>query len=135
MNSEKVKEIEKALENCQKNNCLDCPYFIIDEKRCRENDFLSDTISLLRQAITELDECMEAMKDRISELEKKNAKLNIELDKRDCIDYPCRLIEKEHLKQFAERLKENFRKNNLESGIWFINVSIADETLKEFIND
>ncbi len=41
-------------------------------------------------------------------------------------------IQKQAVKEFAERLKENFRKNNIESGIWFTNVSIVDETAKEF---
>lgn len=53
-------------------------------------------------------------------LKKENAKLDSELDKRDCIDYPCRLIEKDQLKQFAEKLKIEC-------------VNKIHETLKEFI--
>ena len=48
MEIEKIKEIKKALGNCQKNNCIDCPYFI-DEKSCRANDLLLDTISYINE--------------------------------------------------------------------------------------
>lgn len=97
MNSEKVKEIKKALGNCQKNNCLDCPYFI-DEKRCRANDLLLDTITLINELESEnerlkdevkvrqgfiedykivcdkKDKENQQLKDRIAELEKETAK-------------------------------------------------------------
>lgn len=79
MNIEKVKEIKKALENCQKNNCLDCPYFI-DEKRCVANDLLLDTITLINELESENDTLHtnlcewrkenQQLKDRIAELEK-----------------------------------------------------------------
>ena len=64
MESEKVKEIKKALENCQKNNCLDCPYFI-DEKNCRANDLLLDTLTL----INELESENERLKNKNYQLE------------------------------------------------------------------
>ena len=84
MNSEKVKEIKKALENCQKNNCVDCPYFI-DEKRCRANDLLLDTITL------------------INELESENKIL-----RKHNIGYHVanNYEAQEQLKEFVERLKE-----------------------------
>lgn len=56
--------IKKALKNCQKNNCLDCPYFI-DEKRCRANDLLLDAITL----INELESENERLKNKNYQLE------------------------------------------------------------------
>jgi hypothetical protein len=57
MNSEKVKEIKKALANWHKDICLDCPYFL-DEKRCRPNDLLFDTLTLINE--------LESEKERLS---------------------------------------------------------------------
>lgn len=89
MESEKVKEIKKALENCQKNNCLDCPYFI-DEKRCRANDLLLDAITL------------------INELGSENERLKILLAQANagivnCSG--CKIVELNAVKEFAEKLK------------------------------
>ena len=136
MNSEKVKEIKKALENCQKNNCVDCPYFI-DEKRCRANDLLLDTITLINEFESEnerlenknyqleqdLGQCENGYKLELhtarcqlhsaNEDLKKNQKRIAELEK--VYDRQVRIIndlnievvkEQEKLPKFAERLKE-----------------------------
>lgn len=106
MNSEKVKEIKKALgqtlEYCA---------------RELERKMFQYCLTL------------------INELENEKSKLDIELDKRDCIDYPCRLIEKEELKQFAERLKakmsvREYMGVKYKQGVFSENE--IDETLKEF---
>ena len=39
-------EIVKALENCQKDRCEDCPYFI-DEHNCKANSLLQDALNLI----------------------------------------------------------------------------------------
>jgi hypothetical protein len=146
MNNEKVKEIKKALECCgDKITCKGCPEYnnepVIDWFECKKN-LLRKTITLINELESELEKeqinnlnCdteLEYKEKQIAELEKKNAKLNIELDKRDCIDYPCRLIEKEHLKQFAERLKEKCEYNRKQYCCSAtVGVNDIDETLKE----
>ena len=52
MEQEKIKEIKKVLMNCQKDNCIDCPY-LIDEKKCRANDLLIDTLNLINELESE----------------------------------------------------------------------------------
>ena len=52
MEQEKIKEIKKVLRNCQKDNCIDCPY-LIDEKKCRANDLLIDTLNLINELESE----------------------------------------------------------------------------------
>ena len=79
-------------------------YYNLYKDLKRKNKNLNELCELQRVSIAESFVRENQLKDRIAELEKENAKLNIELDKRDCIDYPCRLIEKEHLKQFAENV-------------------------------
>ena len=161
MESEKVKEIKKALENCQKNNCLDCPYFI-DEKRCKANDLLLDTITLINELESENErlrlerdvligkkiaekqksdkalimkiDIQEQLKDRIAELEEGIAKSML-----GCEFLPECTNEK--LKQFAERLKErlyNFQTWEVPYNEWCKGNVVCgeiDETLKEFIKD
>lgn len=133
---DRIAELTKELEKEQINN-LNCD----TELQYKENRIalLEKDNELLRNAkvvYENVDYCYEDLKKaekRIAELEKENAKLNIELDKRDCIDYPCRLIEKEHLKQFAERLKEKvIRPCDLYD---CVTVDDIDETLKEFIDE
>lgn len=124
-----MKEIKKALENFQKNNCLDCPYFI-DKKRCRANDLLLDTITF----INELESENERLKNRIT------CKIVIPDDKLEEIKNVCfekvELAKGELLKQFAERLKKksmNLVISNVEIEN-FLFITQIDETLKEFIN-
>lgn len=120
MESEKVKEIKKALENCQKNNCLDCPYFI-DEKRCRANDLLLDTITLINELEEEIEESAFYSKGYAQGI--KNTYEVVIPDK---------------LKQFAERLKEKSQKSfinvgGLTASAKTVTLHDIDETLKEFL--
>ena len=143
MGSEKVKDIKKALENCQKNNCLDCPYFI-DEKRCKANDLLLDTITLINElesdnkslqdlcnkTYEDLTKEIDRLENRVKELEEDIAKSML-----GCEFLPECTNDK--LKQFAERLKEKAK--NLKLGSVkvsnFLWVNDIDETLKECINE
>ena len=112
MKSEKVKEIKKALGSCQKNNCLDCPYFI-DEKRCRANDLLLDTINLINELESEnksLQKGVKRLKKRHEETIKKNAD--------ECVKKFCETTmyyEQEKLvnenQQLKDRLAELKKKN------------------------
>lgn len=174
MNSEKVKEIKNNLkaeisiaENYEfeyrslKLNCLQDILTLINElesenKNLKWEKQILENKDVLLAKLGEMVQENQKLKDRIAELENEKSKLNIELDKRDCIDYPCRLIEKEHLKQFAERLKEELEEYRLENeyftehepngNLWQLNASVfcievtqdgglVDETLKEFINE
>ena len=125
MNSEKVKEIKKALENCQKNNCLDCPYFI-DEKSCRANDLLLDTITLINE--------LESENEKLKEYIKGN-----EADAKAFVNGWHKDLKKE-LELFAERLKEKASRSimNSDGEIVYIDYDFVitndiDETLKEFL--
>jgi predicted nuclease with TOPRIM domain len=104
MNSEKVKEIKKVLEICQKDirgKCKDCPY------ECRECDLVisRNSLTLINELESEnetirlnMQETEKAsfninqmngnlvienqqLKDRIAELEKENAELKVDLKK------------------------------------------------------
>ena len=147
MEQEKIKEIKKALNNCQKNNCIDCPYFI-DEKRCKANDLLLDTINLINELESEnerlrnakvvyenVDYCYEDLKKaekKIAELEKGNEALSFAVKQgfNDC--------QAKTLKQFAERLKEKSQKafinvGGLTASAKSVTLHDIDETLKEFL--
>ena len=83
MNSEKVKEIKYYLEQsaCMYGNMQKQALTLINElesenemlKRLREVDY--KTMTTLRQANTELNECMDEMQDRIAELGSENERL------------------------------------------------------------
>ena len=173
MESEKVKEIRKALEcnaDCKNYNRL--PY--TDGHKCKtvgfwdiltyineiesENERLkhlrevdNTTMTTLRKSNTELNECMDEMQDRIAELEKEN---ETKTDTITDLFKKQEFYEKEKLKQFAERLKENLEEYRLENeyftehepngNLWQMNSSVfcievtqegglVDETLKEFL--
>lgn len=132
MESEKAKEIKKALECCIKNEtentckyCEDCPAFdeewVYEEgiERC-DIDLWQKTLALINELESEND-CkdieiskqeyqIEKLKDRIAELEKENAK------NANCF------------KQFAEKLIEK----KVKLGERF-NIYDIDEILKEFL--
>lgn len=126
MESEKVKDIKKALECCGKNNpdCDNCPYSVGGGSLCRQPE---------QEALT-----------LINELEKENKTKNdtiIDLLKKQ------EFYETEKLKQFAERLKEKiqncsgcyipdcFESPTNEFAYSEIEVNKAiDKTLKEFLN-
>ena len=145
MESEKVKEIKKALKNCQKNNCLDCPYFI-DEKRCRANDLLLDTITLINELESENERLSKELdsewKDRRKaeeDLHKAQWNYKIGLGQSQSANKKLKdqiaELEKEkteQLKQFAEMLKEKVYDSFGDKVIWYNDI---DETLKEFIGE
>lgn len=135
MESEKVKEIKKALED---NKTDHLPY--IDGYKCKFVDY-SDILTLINELESEnetlrnakvvyetVDYCYEDLKKaekRIAELEKENAIKNdtiVDLLKKQ------EFYEKEKLTKFAERVKEKlFDLGNI------VNENDIDETLKEFL--
>ena len=142
MESEKVKEIKKALETCMHtrvSGCGECPYNYTNTKtkhsecfRMAEhaliliNELESENKRLLEQRNKTYDIWVrdtEKLRDRIAELEKKNAKLldSVETVQNDRCVYKC-VLTKEHLTKFAEKLKIEC-------------VNKIHETLKEFINE
>ncbi len=140
MESEKVKEIKKALENCQKDNCLDCPYFI-DEKRCRANDLLLDTITLINELESEND----TLHTNLCEWRKENQKLKDENErlKRDYVVKAYEKLSERHNKlkrnfkniekYFKEKLKEKVNGNNVD---YFVDaIKILKNTIKEMLKE
>ena len=150
MESEKVKEIKKALED---NKTDHLPY--IDEWKCKFVEY-ADILTLINELESEnetlrnakvvyetVDYCYEDLKKaekRIAELEKENAKYKRKLTTNQWVQE----IRKEALKQFAERLKEKMYENEngyieFLSGKNAVAVDIVDfencldETLKEMI--
>ena len=111
MNSEKVKEIKKALENCNLDkDCNGCPYY--EEQDCikTKND---DILTL----INELEKEVETRKAEVLHLQ----------------EYGKKLIRETELKQFAERLKEKLKeKVDADNVDAFVECArLSDETLKE----
>lgn len=116
MESEKTKEIKKALECCSKGECeVWCPRF--DKKNINhtcQDDMNADALTL------------------INELEKENKKYKRKLTTNQWVQE----IRKEALKQFAERLKGKLQDfgDGGEKGA-YITEKYIYETLKEFINE
>lgn len=120
MESEKVKDIKEALENCANpygTDCYHCPYL---EKGCN--------IKLMEDILT-----------LINELEKEK-KENTSYAKgyADGIKNTYEVVVPDKLKQFAEMLKEKmgvreYMGIKYKQGVFSEND--IDETLKEFIND
>ena len=119
MNSEKVKEIKKALECCSKGECgVWCPRF--DKKNINhtcQDDMNADALNLINEVESEnkslqdlCNKTYENLTKEIDRLEKENT---------------------EQLKQFAERLKAKMPCKEVFKGIW----DKIDETLKEFTNE
>jgi hypothetical protein len=150
MESEKVKEIKKALECCAnwngQSSCNDCPIGI---EKCYEDENLMPKLALtLINELESENDCkdieiskqeyqIEKLKDRIAELEKENADykdtnniLRTRIDKsKEISNRNGELL----LKQFAERLKEKgIRPCDLYD---CVTVDDIDETLKEFMKE
>ena len=71
MESEKVKEIKKALECClnpKLNCCNDCPYNIKGKFSCLESNMLKDALNLINE-----------QENEIKRLETENAEVKIQL--------------------------------------------------------
>ena len=154
MESEKVKEIKKALECCRhsiKDGCEPCPYHNPNED-CQEiliwkmEDYINELESEneriknigLNEEITvgEYLREMQRLKDKVAELEKENVCehcqrviLGKEVYCLDCLNK----FREISLKSFAERLKEKLGSVDLIRG-WTVKIFI-DKTLKEFINN
>ena len=149
MNSEKVKEIKKALEL---NEYYAIEYFpksgepkvfrfndiltLINELESENERLSKENFVLYRDRFTkkELDDisacrvtkATKELKDRIAELEEENAKLldSVETVQSNRCVYKC-VLTKEHLTKFAERLKEKLP-------IYYPStIEAIDETLKE----
>jgi predicted nuclease with TOPRIM domain len=164
MESEKVKEIKKALECCRhsiKGGCKDCPYHNPNED-CQEfliwnmedyineleseNDAYYERATILRRENEQLKTLVDSLenqktelKDRIAELEE-YIKGN-EADAKAFVNGWRKDLETE-LKQFAERLKESASQHYVsQNGVRIsdITYSISDGTinkiLKECIDD
>jgi chromosome segregation ATPase len=149
MESEKVKEIKKALECCVdsiKYGCKGCPYHksssdcqelliwdmqtYINElesenERWQEKEgALSCDLEIIREKLTNAEIEVDDYKDRIAELEEELT--NDRIFYKDGICYPMNC--QGALKQFAERLKEKlFDLGNI------VKENDIDETLKEFL--
>ena len=155
MESEKVKEIKKALE--QQGNC-GIAYAVNNNKKnpCNFINY-ADILTLINELESENERLLdqrnktyniwvkdtEKLKDRIAELEKEKERLaNVapyqvvisddkfeELKKNAIEDFNLTKI---MLKQFAKRLKENVYDSFGDKVIWYDDI---DETLKEFLDD
>ena len=156
MNSEKVKEIKKALEYCSNHSVSDCSNVCPYDKytRCR-TELTKDSLTLINELESENERLNKSdtskeessieyynlyrdfkrenqqLKNRIAELEKENE------TKTDTIANLLKnqeFYETEKLKQFAERLK---KRTILYSGINVkyeaITADIIDELLKEWL--
>ena len=157
MNSEKVKEIKKALKCCSEGKCEKCLIGKKDIRKCVDI-LLKDTLTLINELESENErlrlerdvligkkivekqkhdkaiimkiDIQKQLKNRIAELEKENE------TKTDTIANLLKnqeFYETEKLKQFAERLK---KRTILYSGINVkyeaITADIIDELLKEY---
>lgn len=155
MNSEKVKEIKKALgdnANYEHYNKLG----FIDGYKCKTVAY-ADILTYINELESENERLVEScknchyikdieianghtkeLKDRIAELEKKNEKLldSVETVQNDRCVFKCELTKKQ-LKQFAERVKEKYGKSCSEYYPLLLKLTSEqlDETLKEFINE
>lgn len=157
MESEKVKEIKEALKQNDGSGMVyevdykkrTCKFIhhediltLINElesenerlRKCREVDY--KTMTALRQANTELNECMDEMQDRIAELEKENALIKSSVAMRDY--KTLEEIINNRVKQFAEMLKEKmdvreYMGVKYKQGVFSEND--IDETLKEYENE
>ena len=154
MNSEKVKEIKKALECCstlmdnnatsedQDKSCNECPYRL--NARCSWN--------LDKDALTLINE----LEKHIERVESERIRIKQDRDKKE--ELASKFIDSynDSLKQFAERLKEKLEEYRLENeyfteheqngNLWQMNSSVfcievtqdgglVDETLEDFINN
>lgn len=154
MESEKVKEIKKALED---NKTDHLPY--IDGRKCKFVDY-ADILTLINGLERENEKLLnekwdkeddldnyheenQQLKDRIAELEKENANLLQVINDLENIDTKlqntCAICEAE-LKQFAEMLRgkairrQEFIGELAIDDVEYVKIQDVDETLKEFIN-
>ena len=144
MESEKVKEIKKALKYCSEGKCEKC---LIGEKDIRKcvDILLKDTLTLINELESEnkslqdlcnktyedLTKEIDRLENRVKELEEDIAKSML-----GCEFLPECTNDK--LKQFAERLKEKmgvreYMGVKYKQGVFSDND--IDETLKEFIKN
>ena len=137
MESEKVKEIKKALKYA-----IDMG-LVMGKNTMFVNIKLADILTLINELESELEKeqinnlnCdteLQYKEKRIAELEKENAKLldSVETVQNNRCVYKC-VLTKENLKQFATLLKV---KTVLTPSGWCVNIEDIDETLKEFIGE
>lgn len=142
MNSEKVKEIKKALECCSI-SCTDCPY---DKGETTNpiciNNLTKNALTLINELESE-NERLGLERDvligkKIVEKQKSDKALIMKIDIQEQLKDRIAELEKEkteQLKQFAERLKEKCEYNRKQYCCSAtVGANDIDETLKEFIN-
>ena len=155
MESEKVKEIKKALEDCASNEIANrLPY--IDDHKCKAVDF-ADILTLINELDSENERLLnekwncqddldnyheenQPLKDRIAELEN-TIKNNLQYAKGygDGVKATVEVAYPKKLKQFSERLKEKAIRRQEFIGelaidnIEYVKTQDIDETLKEFL--
>ena len=76
-------EIVKALKNCKKDNCIDCPY-LIDEHNCNANTLLSNILDLIHRLQSE-NETLKSKKFANWKLKFFKAQEELEKLKKDCV--------------------------------------------------
>ncbi len=109
MESEKVKEIKKALECCKDRLCEVCPR--LKQEPNQEEDCRLAVIEQSLTLINELESENEEKYKRIMELEQDLIHADENVFFRECnVTLKENEIKAETLKQFAERLKEDFTK-------------------------
>lgn len=154
MNSKKVKEIKKALECCSNPICEDkCYYHSIG---CM-NELSKDSLTIINELESENEKLRKSdtskeessieyynlykdfkrenqrLKDRIAELEKEN---EIKTDIVVNLLKKQEFYEKDKLKQFAERLREeSFYIETMEDTYHVIDLSTVYAILREYINN
>ena len=135
MNSEKVKEIKKALEGCANCNgqssCKDCPIV----EKCYEDENLMPRLALT--LINELEKENGELKKHITEVKKGIINIARERNKKD--ELASKFIDSynDSLKQFAEKVKEKALSHCKTINCYelkFIEETI-DELLREYKND
>ena len=159
MNSEKVKEIKKALKQNDDNGIM---YEVNDQKRtCKfihhkdiltlinelesENEWL---VGKIKEKNSESADCLlktQQLKDRIAELGKERVLCdgtNLEqTEENNILEMFCKECKSKTLKQFAERLKEKAIRRQEFIGelaiddIEYVKTQDIDKTLKEFIDE
>ncbi len=75
-------DLVKALENCQKDNCDNCPYFIND-KACMANNLLADILDLIRRlqyGYSSASKASEEWKVKYEEEREENAELQKQVE-------------------------------------------------------
>lgn len=158
MESEKVKEIKKALECClnpELNCCNDCPYNNNGRLSCLESEMLKDALNLINEQENEIKRLRQEVRDtdkmarnsieqykndydkafeRLKAQQREIDRLKIQLEQANagivnCSG--CKLVELNAVKEFAEQVKMAFYVE-FDELIPSIMANRIDELLKEY---